>query len=210
MLESRGKDWGDKVRLVGLSIDSAAETVKSHVENKKWTNVEHWWVRNGKCSTDEYNFRGVPHVALVDKSGTIVFKGHPANRPNLEGDIDKLLKGEPLDGVQMPKPADSYSEEPLPADGMNAADASAKIENFNKEAAAFMEEHKDNLAKFQRAFLVLEVSEQISLKEARSVFAPFTVHFQLMGGPKSVIDELQKYSTKFEEYGKVNCQMRAD
>jgi hypothetical protein len=36
MLETRGKDWGDKVRLIGLSIDNDTGIVKNHVEAKKW------------------------------------------------------------------------------------------------------------------------------------------------------------------------------
>jgi len=35
---------------------------------------------------------------LVDKEGKIAFKGHPANRPNLEDDINKLIAGEKLTG----------------------------------------------------------------------------------------------------------------
>jgi len=148
MLESRGKDWGENVRLVGLSIDSAAATVKNHVESKKWTNVEHWWIRNGKCQDDEaYNFRGVPHVALVDKSGTIVFKGHPANRPNLEADIDALLKGETLKGVQAPSASGKFSESPLPA-GDSWEETQPKIQGFNSEAKKFMEEHADKFKQF--------------------------------------------------------------
>jgi hypothetical protein len=30
---------------------------------------------------------------LIDKEGTIVFKGHPASRPNLEDDLNKLGNG---------------------------------------------------------------------------------------------------------------------
>jgi len=37
---------------------------------------------------------------LVDTNGKIVFKGHPASRKNLEEDFDKLLKGEPLEGIK--------------------------------------------------------------------------------------------------------------
>ena len=39
-------------------------------------------------------------MALVDTKGVIVFIGHPGTRKNLEGDIDSLLKGEPLPSVQ--------------------------------------------------------------------------------------------------------------
>jgi len=35
---------------------------------------------------------------LIDKQGKIAFKGHPANRPDLEKDLDALLAGEVLTG----------------------------------------------------------------------------------------------------------------
>ena len=53
MLEEHGAKWAGKVRLIGLSIDGDAATVKSHVEKKNWTSVEHYHVRNGKCIADK-------------------------------------------------------------------------------------------------------------------------------------------------------------
>ncbi len=98
MLEERGKDWGDKVRLIGLSIDNSAAIVKKHVEDKNWTAVEHYHVRTPGCTADkDYGVQGVPHVLLIDTKGKIVFVGHPASR-QLEQDIDALLKGETLTG----------------------------------------------------------------------------------------------------------------
>jgi len=58
---------------------------------------------------------------IIDKTGKIVFKGHPANRPDLEADFDILRKdgvitGEgcasaeaPADGGEAPIP-EGYSE----------------------------------------------------------------------------------------------------
>jgi hypothetical protein len=93
MLEKRGKDWGDKVRLIGLSIDKDTAIVKNHVEDKKWTSVEHYHVKTPGCTADkDYGVQGVPHVLLVDTKGKIVFVGHPASR-QLDQDIDSLLKG---------------------------------------------------------------------------------------------------------------------
>jgi hypothetical protein len=34
---------------------------------------------------------------LIDKKGKIVFKGHPASRPNLEKDFDDLLEGKEIE-----------------------------------------------------------------------------------------------------------------
>jgi len=97
MLEKRGADWGSDVRIIGLSIDQSMEKLAGHVEAKKWTSVEHYH-RAGSDASKVYSVSGVPHVMLIDKNGTIVFKGHPAKRPNLEDDLDKLRAGEVLTG----------------------------------------------------------------------------------------------------------------
>lgn len=96
MLEQHGAKWGDKVRIVGLSIDSNADVVLKHVKSKGWTSVEHYWRAGSTCSKD-YGVSGVPHVILIDKVGKMVFIGHPASI-DLEASIEKLLKGETLKG----------------------------------------------------------------------------------------------------------------
>ena len=52
MLEENGEKWGDKVRIIGLSIESEKQTVKDHVKEKNWTKVEHYHIRNGNCNSD--------------------------------------------------------------------------------------------------------------------------------------------------------------
>jgi hypothetical protein len=42
MLTKREADWGDKVRIIGLSIDKDTETVRKHVKAKGWEKVEHF------------------------------------------------------------------------------------------------------------------------------------------------------------------------
>ena len=37
-------------------------------------------------------------MMIIDMNGKIVFKGHPANRSDLEADFDALLKGETISG----------------------------------------------------------------------------------------------------------------
>jgi Thioredoxin-like len=96
MLTERGADWGDKVRICGISIDKTLESVVSHVKAKQWEKVEHFQ-RAGSTASADYGVTGVPHVVLVDGNGKIVFAGHPATR-KLEEDIDTLLKGEKLKG----------------------------------------------------------------------------------------------------------------
>jgi len=111
MLESKKDKWGDKVRIVGLSIDNAVPTVKIHVEKNKWTAIEHYHVRNGECTASEtYGSGGVPHVWLVDTKGTIVFMGHPSTR-KLEQDIDDLLEGKTITGEGTGSAASADKEE---------------------------------------------------------------------------------------------------
>lgn len=97
MLEKRSADWGDKVRIIGISIDKTKEAVVKHVDDKKWTSVEHYHRAESECSKT-YSVSGVPHVMLIDTKGNIAFKGHPANREDLEKDFDALLNGETLTG----------------------------------------------------------------------------------------------------------------
>ncbi len=78
MLERR-RDWGDRVRLIGLSIDQDPDTVYNHVVKKKWTLVEHYQVNTAGCQAQqEWGVKGVPTVVLVDREGLVVYKGHPA------------------------------------------------------------------------------------------------------------------------------------
>jgi len=99
MLEENKEKWGDRVRIIGLSIDQDIEKLKSHVTTKGWTSVEHYHSRNGKNTADkDYGVNGVPHCLLVDTQGTIVFVGHPASR-KLEEDINNLLAGGKITGA---------------------------------------------------------------------------------------------------------------
>jgi len=42
MLTDRSADWGDKVRIIGISIDETVEAVVKHVKQNKWEKVEHF------------------------------------------------------------------------------------------------------------------------------------------------------------------------
>lgn len=97
MLTHHGAKWGDKVRIIGISIDQTAEAVVKHVKAKKWEKVEHFH-RAGSSADEDYGVKGVPHVVLIDTNGKIVYVGHPASR-DLEKDIETLLKGDALKGV---------------------------------------------------------------------------------------------------------------
>jgi hypothetical protein len=51
MLEHKGKVWGDKVRIIGISIDESTAAVRKHVKAKKWEKVEH--LHRGASTADE-------------------------------------------------------------------------------------------------------------------------------------------------------------
>jgi len=44
MLENKGVEWGEKVKIIGLSIDDDKAKVKNHVETKGWTKVDHYFI----------------------------------------------------------------------------------------------------------------------------------------------------------------------
>ena len=94
LLLHNGDRWGDKVRIIGLSIDQNIEAVQKHVKAKKWEKVEHFH-RGLSTASEDYAVKGVPHVILIDTNGMIAFIGHPAER-KLEADIETLLKGQKL------------------------------------------------------------------------------------------------------------------
>jgi len=79
MLETRAAEWGDKVRIIGISIDQSTEAVVKHVKAKGWEKVEHFH-RAGSSADEAYGVEGVPHVVLVDSKGKIAYIGHPASR----------------------------------------------------------------------------------------------------------------------------------
>ena len=138
MLEHRGAEWADKVKIIGLSIDGDKAKLKSHVETKGWTKVDHYFIGGAdKCKKD-YGISGVPHVLLVDTNGKIVFKGHPASRKNLEDDIDKLLKGETLQDI-----TSNVEEEPEVTNNVDLATAIDEIEKNKKILSVIKSDEKE-------------------------------------------------------------------
>ena len=105
---------------------------------------------------------------LVDKEGRIVFKGHPAERPNLEQDLDDLAAGKALTGKGAWS-GDSAKEEEggvLSQEGFKELD----LEAVNKEIDGLLSANKDikadqrlkdNSAGLMRAFNVLVLEQRI-------------------------------------------------
>jgi len=168
MLEEHGAEWGDKVRIIGLSIDKDAKTVANHVKAKGWEKPEHYWRAKSDCS-DVYQVKGVPHVMLIDKDGKIAFKGHPANRPDLAADLTNMLKGEKLTGegcapAEAPKAAEGGEApaEKVP-EGFKEVDGAAvnkEMDDFRGIAAEMQKELGDNAKGMMRDFCVLVLNQQ--------------------------------------------------
>jgi len=164
MLEKNKEKWGDKVRIIGLSIDQDVQKLRDHVKAKGWTSVEHYHTRNGKNSADkDYGVQGVPHCLLVDTHGKIVFVGHPASR-KLEEDINTLLEDEKITGAGTTK-AGGEDE----GQGEGAA-KDIKDEDYERLTTLFKDGTKgicqdqaitEQAKKLQRAFFVLVVDAKI-------------------------------------------------
>ena len=84
-----GDDAWKNVRIIGISLDQDTGAVNARVAEKGWDKPEMYWRNQNQFG--DWNFRGIPHVALIDKNGKIVFKDHPM-KCNLEEEIDKLAK----------------------------------------------------------------------------------------------------------------------
>jgi len=181
MLTKNKDKWGN-VRIVGLSIDNSPDIVKNHVNSKGWSAVEHYHVRNGVCKASEtYGSGGVPHVFLVDKSGKIVFMGHPATR-DLEKDINDLLEGKVITGEGTGPSSGAEGQD----DGKNADTAAVAeaIANFETNAKAFLQ--RDDVKKvsgLMRGFCVLV--DYAEVKNGEIVHKP-VCHTQLMGKPDAI------------------------
>lgn len=107
--------------------------IKTHVLREGWTDVEHYWIRNGDCEADkEHKLDGIPHCILVDTFGAIVFHGHPKER-NFEEDISKLLKGEKISGSGTSRTS-IENDNTAPADGKNEATCNESLNLDDAEA----------------------------------------------------------------------------
>jgi len=198
MLEKRGADWGSNVRIIGLSIDQTKDAVVKHCENKKWMSVEHYHRNKSNCS-EVYGVRGVPHVMLIDKQGKIAFKGHPANRKDLEADLDALLKGETLTGEGCAAAQEEGGEAKPMEDGFKKLDQdviSKELESINGVFEGFTkdEEMVELTNGFMRAFCVIVLEMKYSPKT--NEFTGKYENYRVLAGPK---DNLEKIKTKLDE-----------
>ena len=67
------------------------------VKSKGWDKPVHYWRAKSECC-DLYAISTIPQIMLVDTKGKVVFKGHPAKRKDLAGDLTTLLSGKEIVG----------------------------------------------------------------------------------------------------------------
>lgn len=199
MLDKRAADWGTDVRIIGLSIDQDKAKLKSHVEAKGWQKVEHYF-RGASDASKTYSVNGVPHVMLIDKTGTIVFKGHPANRPNLEEDFDTLRNGGSIsgEGCAASEAAAEGGEAPVPEGYVemddkeledDIAQASAAIDALTKDT-----EVVEIAKQCPRAFCVLVCDKQFNPNTGKTLVK--YENYRVLVGSQENIDKLK---AKIEE-----------
>jgi len=101
-------------------------------------------------------------VMLIDKTGKIVFKGHPASRPDLKGDMEKLANGEMPEGLggEAEAGGDGGEEEPAKSNVEVTLDkALQEAEEFaNTTQQKLIDDLKDTCAGMMRAFCVSTVT----------------------------------------------------
>lgn len=110
MLVKNAEKWGDKVQIVGLGMDDELETLKNRVTEKNWNNVTHYKLNGGfshPVSKSDFGIKGIPFVALYNKEGVLVYKGHPSNT-DLEKWITCLVEDKEFVQRKKKEIGDSY------------------------------------------------------------------------------------------------------
>lgn len=202
MLAKNGTKWGENVKIVCVSIDQTADAVVKHCDKKDWNRPHHYHRAKSDCS-QVYSVNGVPHVMLLDTKGKIVFKGHPANRSNLEEDFETLLKGEEIFGTGCEfesaeakaaaggEAAGGDNAEAPAESKLNAADCHAAIDTFAKETAPELQKSlTEHAKKMMRAFCVMVYEETFNCATGKSSID--WKNYRVLVGPQDAIDEVKK------------------
>ena len=78
MLNENNKKWGDKVRVMALSVDQDQPKLRAYIEEKKLNNIEHYNVRYKECKAMQFfGVKQIPLCVLLNKEGKLVFTGRP-------------------------------------------------------------------------------------------------------------------------------------
>ena len=112
---------------------------------------------------------------MIDKTGKIVFKGHPASRPDLEADFDTLLKGEAIE------------DEGGKGKELDSAVVAQEIVDFKLKCKGFQEDKdlKEAAKSVPRGFCVITCEAKFNPKNGKT-FYDYTNHRIVMGKEDSV------------------------
>ena len=166
------------------------EALVKHVNDKKWTDVEHFH-RAKSDASKVYSVNGVPHVMLIDQKGVIAFKGHPASRPDLEQDLNDLAEGKSITGTGTAPPSGESCK--APAEEKDDGFKEMEMDTINEEIVEFKkkmtelqqkEEMREVAKDMQRSFCVITIeSKHLLGGKARSNYCN---HRVLVGKEGSV------------------------
>jgi beta-lactamase regulating signal transducer with metallopeptidase domain/thiol-disulfide isomerase/thioredoxin len=93
--------WKDRVAIVPISIDSERARVGSHVRERAWTGLEHFWSGGSEGAEFEspaaraFVVHRVPEAVLIGRDGRILWRGHPLKQTNgsdVKSRIEQALK----------------------------------------------------------------------------------------------------------------------
>ena len=130
---------------------------------------------------------------IIDTKGMIVFKGHPASRPNLEQDFNDLLEGKEITGTGTAsenKPAAAEGEgETAAAKTIDPATALAAIDEFKSTHGPGLQANEkiaEVAKKMPRAFCVMVYEDSYNCTTGESKVD--WKNFRVLVGPQDAID----------------------
>jgi hypothetical protein len=83
LANAQSSAWKERVALVPISIDADPERVRSHIAQRSWTGMEHFWSGDGKGrdfdapAARAFVINSVPQSILIGRDGRILWRGHP-------------------------------------------------------------------------------------------------------------------------------------
>ena len=92
----RSTSWRNDVALVAIGIDRDREVLHRHIRQHGLDTVQHLWSPGDKSDAEgnaheRFGITGVPVAFLIDRTGQIVWRGHPASI-EVEKRIEAMLK----------------------------------------------------------------------------------------------------------------------
>jgi thiol-disulfide isomerase/thioredoxin len=73
-------EWGDRVALITVSIDTSREQARKHLASRGWNKTINGWAgkEGAEAQTPKaFGVRTIPHAVVIDAAGRVVTSGHP-------------------------------------------------------------------------------------------------------------------------------------